>query len=151
MRNVVDKLAKRFLDLAMPEPNSGCWLWMGPVDARDGYGRYARKAAYRFAYEAFVGDVPPGLVLDHRCNLRICVNPEHLRPVTNAFNVLRGKGITACNATKTHCGSGHELSGYNLIIRRQGWRACRACLAAGHRKYKTKRRAMIECALGKQP
>jgi hypothetical protein len=72
----------------------GCWEWTGAKD-RDGYGTMHHRnrpyRAHRFAYEQFVGPIPDGLVIDHLCTNRGCVNPEHLEPVTNAVNIKRGE------------------------------------------------------------
>lgn len=68
----------------------GCWKWTGYHDPK-GYGRLrdetGNHAAYRLVYEALVGPIPQGNVLDHMCHNPACVNPEHLRPVTNQENV----------------------------------------------------------------
>lgn len=75
-------------------PNLGeCWLWLGAVAG--GYGRFAPAnrvgvQAHRFAYELVIGPIPPGLVLDHLCNVQLCVNPQHLDPTTQRENVARG-------------------------------------------------------------
>lgn len=116
-------------------PNSrGCLVWTGSRD--DGYGRPyvmgARVQAARLAYVAHVGPVPDGLVIDHLCRNRACVNHEHLEPVTNRENVLRGEGVTARQHRKTHCKRGHPLSGDNLRLNRGGsgktdCRVCRKC------------------------
>lgn len=80
---------------------TGCWEWQGNVDSH-GYGQTLylgrRIGAHRFAYLLLVGEIPAGLVLDHRCRNRLCVNPDHLEPTTNRENVLRGEGITARKA-----------------------------------------------------
>lgn len=72
--------------------DSGCWLWTGTVMS-SGYGGlswFSRSAlAHRIAYDLFVGPIPNGLTIDHRCRVKLCVNPEHLEPVTNAENVRR--------------------------------------------------------------
>ena len=78
----------------------GCWIWHGALD-RDGYAtfyekqppaRFSRKVrAARWSYAHFVGPIPEGLVMDHLCRVRRCVNPKHLEPVTPRENVLRGK------------------------------------------------------------
>ena len=64
---------------------SGCWLWTRSLQTA-GYAQImvdgVRGLAHRFAYVAFIGEIPPGLVLDHSCHVRHCVNPDHLRPVT---------------------------------------------------------------------
>lgn len=110
-----------------------CWLWTGPVDR--GYGAFhhdgRKMRAHRWGYEHLVGPIPEGLVLDHvkarGCSSTLCVNPAHLEPVTDAVNVLRGEGITATNARKTHCKSGHEFTPENTIQNKASHRVCRAC------------------------
>ena len=54
--------------------------------------------AHRWSYQHHIGPVPEGLVLDHLCRVRHCVNPDHLEPVTSRENTLRGEGFAAVNA-----------------------------------------------------
>lgn len=112
-----------------------CWLWTASI-AGKGYGQiYAgtvdgrlRKAvAHRWAYEALIGPVPDGLVLDHLCRVRLCVNPWHLEPVPNRENLLRGDTIIAANASRTHCPAGHPYDNGNTHFDRAGSRHCRPC------------------------
>ncbi|MFI2349761.1 HNH endonuclease signature motif containing protein [Streptomyces sp. NPDC019443] len=107
-----------------------CWLWVGAIGAR-GYGRIfvdgQTVPAHRWSYEAEVGSIQPGLVIDHLCRNRACVNPAHLEPVTNQVNTLRGIGMTARRARTTHCPAGHEYAGANLYVSPRGDRRCRIC------------------------
>ena len=78
----------------VPEPNSGCWFWVGGMSTRD-YGviytsRGHNIRAHRVAYEMTKGSIPAGLVIDHLCRVHCCVNPDHLEAVTQAENVRRG-------------------------------------------------------------
>ena len=72
---------------------SGCWLWQSATD-HDGYALVhvdgVQQLAHRVAYVLAVGAIPDGLVLDHTCRQRSCVNPFHLEPVTQLENVRRG-------------------------------------------------------------
>lgn len=67
-----------------------CWIWTGSTDRGYGYvsipGHRAPFKAHRLAYEFSVGPIPEGLQIDHRCFNRSCVNPSHLRVVTNKQN-----------------------------------------------------------------
>lgn len=90
----------RFWRYVHPEPNSGCWLWDGPADDF-GYARFRvgerKKRGHVWAYERFVGAVPAGLIVRHRCDVPCCVNPDHLKPGTHQDNVddrtARGRGV----------------------------------------------------------
>lgn len=95
--------------------------------------------AHRYAYESIVGPIPNGMVLDHvkqRCGNRACVNPAHLEPVTNRVNILRGSGITALNARKTHCPKGHEYTDANTIRGKDRVRKCRSCRDGRYAQWK---------------
>lgn len=105
-----------------------CWIWTAYCD-RDGYGlfstRFLKGRAARLAYLLLVGDLDPGLVMDHLCRNRSCVNPYHLEPVTNKVNCRRGE-----YAQRTHCKrAGHPLSGSNLYVNPRGLRGCKRCRA----------------------
>jgi hypothetical protein len=113
----------RFLAKTMPAAN-GCLIWTGAV--RGGYGLFwmgdHTEQAHRVWFEHARWPVPEERVLDHLCRNRLCVNPDHLEPVTDRTNILRGIGPTAVNARKVLCIRGHEL-----VPRRGGGRRCPEC------------------------
>jgi len=86
-------LSGRLADLSIPEPNSGCFLWFGALND-GGYGRIKHKMKFRrahiVAWELAHGKVPDGLVIDHKCRVRCCVNPDHMELVTIGENIRRG-------------------------------------------------------------
>lgn len=124
---------------------SGCWVWTGAKSW--GYGCYSAKGvktrrAHRVAYLALVGAIPDGLVLDHLCRVKACVNPAHLEPVTQRENVLRGDGAKP----QTHCKYGHPLTPGNTYVRyspgsqTEKRRDCRTCVRAKRSRYKARHR-----------
>lgn len=84
------RVRTRFDARHMPEPNSGCWLWTGAVDAK-GYGLLqvddASRRAHRLAWELHRGPIPASLHVLHKCDVPSCVNPDHLFLGTNDDNV----------------------------------------------------------------
>ena len=136
---IIDEAAiTRFWSKVLRTPS--CWLWLGGRTKR-GYGAYfndnTQMLAYRFAFIVSRGSVPEGMVLDHLCRVKHCVNPDHLEAVTQRVNVLRGDAPAAINARRTHCSEGHELSDANTYesSRRRGWRICRPCARRRARLY----------------
>ena len=109
-----------------------CWEWTGCRSPR-GYGRFRwdqgrGDAAHRYAYERFLGPIPDGLVIDHLCRNPGCVNPGHLEAVTQRENVLRGVGLFAQQARRTHCPRGHIYAGDNVRVQ-GGSRVCLTCIS----------------------
>lgn len=139
---------ERFEEYHMPEPNSGCWLWIAAVRGRPDYGTFSvnnkQVRAHRWAYEHFIGPVPDGLVLDHLCKVSTCVNPWHLEPVTNRENLMRGTNRAAQNARKMHCARGHRLSGDRVTVNDKGHRVCLECHKIKNKTYREKRRRLAE-------
>ena len=127
-----------------PEPNSGCWLWLGHLP-RDGYGKLtvgSSTQAYKASYVFYKGEYPKNLELDHTCRTPSCVNPDHLEAVTHKTNMERGT-----RATSTHCKNGHPLDEENTYIfqKKNGYtmRQCRTCNRNFVKEYHLRRRVEI--------
>jgi hypothetical protein len=136
------RLPDRFWSKCIPEPNSGCWLWIGARHKR-GYGQMAwtggNVRAHKIAWEVANGNVASGLELDHfTCSTPECCNPAHLRAVTHLENIARARTGWRQQAERTHCKHGHEFSPENtyLVDGKYPERQCRTCKHARYLTYR---------------
>lgn len=122
-----------------------CWTWTGSRDSH-GYGKIGigkrTVLVHRQAYVDLRGPIPAGLDLDHLCRNILCVNPDHLEPVTPAENQRRAR--LARGHVDGHCINGHEYSEENTrwINTKTGsrQRRCRTCEAARDQTWNEVRR-----------
>lgn len=117
---------------------TGCLLWTGSRNG--GYGKVTHSGrtwqAHRFVWTHRVGEIPAGLELDHLCRTPLCVNPDHLEPVTASENHRRQY------AAITACVNGHPYDSANTYIRPgSGQRDCRMCIRDRVRAYRARRAA----------
>lgn len=118
-----------------------CWPWLGGKNSSGAghgvayVGNGRSMSAHRAVYQLMVRPLSPREVVDHLCRNPICVNPDHLEPVTQKTNVARGRvGETnkARGAAITHCPQGHEYTPANTYVYHQAktgktMRQCRSC------------------------
>jgi hypothetical protein len=129
------RLPLSFWDRVVPEPMSGCWLWLGRIDNK-GYGR-TQIRGFHLAHRLALSVVEPldaALTIDHKCETKCCVNPLHMHQVTaRRNNELRGERSTVCV-------NGHAKAPGD----------CRECARARSRRHKALKRevlAELECRL----
>lgn len=111
----------------------GCWVWTGTKFA-SGYARLYLEPrqsirVHRMSFLIFNGPLIPGLVIDHKCRNKICINPNHLRQVSNSVNSIENSNsVSAINIAKTHCKNGHEFTEENTYNQpNTNFRYCKKC------------------------
>lgn len=134
-------LENRFWDKVDKRGPDECWNWLASV-LDTGYGQFAlgKKcdggiSAHRMMYQLTKGDIPQGLVIDHLCRNRKCVNPNHLEAVTQRENLMRADCLAARQMRRTHCPQGHEYTPENTRMNGKNGRMCRECGRALARRY----------------
>lgn len=91
-----------------------CWLWVGYVEPA-GYGKMRvgskNMRAHRVSWELHNKPIPVGLCILHKCDIRNCVNPEHLFLGTHKDNMVDcvNKGRNACNPLKGEASPASKL------------------------------------------
>ena len=108
---------------------NGCWTWTAARDPAN-YGRvnWQRRAqfSHRLVWTLLRGPIADGLVIDHLCRTRKCVNPAHLEAVTQRENIIRGE-LGKEREKSLRCGHGHEFTPENTSYDKRGRRNCRTC------------------------
>lgn len=123
---------ERYKARTVVDPERGCWLFQGFLHPKTGYGdscyRGEKMMAHRAMYIAAKGPIPEGMFILHSCDVRNCINPDHLRIGTISENkqdeLQRGRNW---EASKTECPKGHPYVGENVVVDSRGWRHCRIC------------------------
>jgi len=139
-RNLVQRIEQRTIRAKAPAGVRGfCRLWQGGLN-KGGYGCLSvngtMKYVHRLIYQEKVG--PIAGQIDHLCKRRHCVNVAHMEDVTLVENVMRGDGVPARNARKTHCPRGHPLTPENTYP--DSPRRCKICHRAHQRRYYERRK-----------
>lgn len=127
--------------------SSGCWLWHGDFNIA-GYGRVyfagtRNVLAHRLSVALFLG-LPPGGWALHKCDVRNCVNPDHLfvgDRRDNAIDAVKKGRFGNQNTGKLVCIRGHPLVGDNVFWTTRGHRQCKACRPVHKRVAREKRRS----------
>lgn len=136
-------LAARFSSKYEPVTETGCWIWTASIGG-GGYGQIGsggRKQpllAHRASWQIHFGQIPDGMQVCHKCDVKLCVNPDHLflgSQIDNMQDMIR-KGRNWIqrhpefhpNAIKKVCKYGHPFTPENTKIRNNGSRQCIACI-----------------------
>lgn len=143
------RVASRALTAFLVSP-SGCHVstyftgshGYAQIGWHDDEGRTRGTTAHRAAWVAHTAEqIPQGYTVDHTCKTRRCVNPEHLRLLSNFENARRTFGR---DWPLGECINGHPNS---ELCTRGGKRMCRLCSRDWQRRYRAKKRALADAQI----
>lgn len=147
---------ERFMELVKVDPVTGCWMWQGYINWC-GYGRFRYQGrdymAHRMAHILFIGPIPDGFDVDHKCHWwdksctsgdhcphRACCNPLHLQAVSKKIN---SSMVRFSNALKSECPQGHPYTEENTYLYvhkgKNRQRMCRTCNRDRSRRLQAKK------------
>lgn len=146
------------VDCPVPSLKSKCHIFRGYTGKKDGYGQISFNGksvkAHRYVWEQEVGEIPDGLLMDHRCRVRNCINVKHLRLVTPQVNATENIVGSAwqINKAKVFCKAGHAYDLENTgFLKNKPGRYCKKCRKLYWKKSWLKRRDKINAARRKKP
>lgn len=139
-----------------------CWVWTGYV-SKKGYsrshvagsmpGKFVSDYVHRISYKLTKGSIPPGLDIDHLCEVKHCVRPEHLEAVTREQNMKHGKHIprlqrlfVEVRCTKKCRQCGEDFTSFKRHKRRYCSHSCRATATNKYRKLSPEARQRMSIA-----
>jgi len=135
--NIIEDYAKFLLDNSKVDLDSGCRIWLGSDDGC--YGVFYEKGktvrAHRKSYEIFVEPIPIGYEPHHKCESKLCIEPDHLEILTRSEHLKKHRS----RSLDGNCAKGHSLKEHGYIGK---WKTgdivlCRQCRReAENRDYK---------------
>lgn len=139
-QEIKERRIRRFHRRIRKDPDTGCWEWTGSTNS-GGYGQSSYDGqpttAHRAYWRCVVGPIADDMDLDHLCRNRLCVNPDHLEPVTRSENLERGYEARGCK-------NGHPFTEENMTVvnRTDGrtFRRCKVCHRERNKRAKVRRR-----------
>lgn len=147
-RQLRGTIKDRLIAQCEPVTETGCWVWMGFIlpngYARIGSGGHSGKMLYahRVSYEVFNGPIEEGKEIDHKCKVRCCVNPSHLRVASRMENFLWSDHASSIAFRNKTCTKGHDRSEENTrVCKRTGNLTCRVCARIADRARQPRRTA----------